>query len=60
MSAGFESFSSFYVRLGNMDDEFIPFEHNQVSKYGPISRMAKTKMKNTIPVQVTAAQVGIH
>ncbi len=37
------------------DDEFVPFEHTVVSKYGPISRMAKAKMKLTGPVQVTAA-----
>ncbi len=38
------------------DDEFVPFEHNVVSKYGPISRMVKAKLKNSAPVQVTAAQ----
>ena len=37
-------------------DEFVPWEHTVVSRYGPISRMAKAKMKDTGPVQVTAAQ----
>jgi len=43
------------------DDEFIPFqEHATVSKYGPISRLGHTsRMKNTGPLQVTAAQVDM-
>ena len=40
------------------NDEFIPFsEEYVVSKYGPISRMVKAKMKEALPVQVTAGMV---
>ena len=47
-------------RFEETGDEFVPFEHNVVSKYGPISRMAKAKLKATGPLQVTAAQVSIE
>lgn len=36
------------------EDDFIPFDQNIVSKYGPISRGMKTKLGNTAPLQVTA------
>ena len=36
------------------DDYFIPLPHASVSKFGPISRMAKAKTGNAAPVQVTA------
>ncbi|XP_012940900.1 uncharacterized protein LOC101861219 [Aplysia californica] len=36
------------------DENFIPLEHTSVSKFGPISRMAKAKTDNVAPVQVTA------
>jgi len=39
------------------DDEFIPFQHTVVSKYGPISRMARAKLKQPGGVQVTAGQI---
>lgn len=39
------------------DDEFIPFEHTVVSKYGPISRMVRAKLKQNGGVQVTAGQI---
>ena len=52
--------TSFFFRCDNpgLEDEFIPFEHTYVSKYGPISRMAKAKTRNSMPVQVTAVQVS--
>jgi len=41
------------------DDEFVPFEHTIISKYGPISRLAKISVSNAGPVQVTAAKVRL-
>lgn len=40
--------------LDDDDDSFIPFDPPLVSKYGPISRNARVKGRNTDPVQVTA------
>ena len=40
------------------DDEFIPLsDESLVSKYGPISRMVKAKMRQAQPLNVTAGQV---
>ncbi|XP_060069767.1 roquin-2-like [Ylistrum balloti] len=40
------------------DDAIIPFDSTpMVSRFGPISRSARTKYKNTEPVQVTANDV---
>ncbi|OWF52583.1 uncharacterized protein LOC110447554 [Mizuhopecten yessoensis] len=40
------------------DDAFIPFDSiPMVSRFGPISRSARSKYKNTEPVQVTANDV---
>ncbi|CAD5117172.1 DgyrCDS5974 [Dimorphilus gyrociliatus] len=42
----------------NSDDEIIPFStHSIVSKFGPIARGYKTKVKDIPPVQVTASQM---
>ena len=48
------------VWLSEEEDEFIPFEHTVVSKFGPISRSARIKAKDTHPLQVQAAQVGYN
>ncbi|GFN91138.1 RING finger and ccch-type Zinc finger domains 1 [Plakobranchus ocellatus] len=45
-------FSSFPGDDG--DDNTIPFEQTKVSKFGPISRLNKTKCEYNAPVQVTA------
>jgi hypothetical protein len=37
------------------DDEFIPFDPQIVSKYGPISRMSKTILRPNSSVQVSAS-----
>ena len=40
-------------------DEFVPFSEDYiVSKYGPISRMVKTKLRQQGPVCVTAGEVN--
>ncbi|KAK6979830.1 roquin-1 [Biomphalaria glabrata] len=49
---GDAEFSSFPRDDG--DENFIPFEHTSVSKFGPISRLNRMKMVNSAPVQVTA------
>ncbi|XP_046560854.1 roquin-2-like isoform X3 [Haliotis rubra] len=36
------------------DQNFIPFDPPLVSRFGPISRLSRSKFKNTDPVQVTA------
>ncbi|KAH9503316.1 Roquin-2 [Bulinus truncatus] len=51
-SIGDAEFSSFPRDDG--DENFIPFEHTSVSKFGPISRLNRMKMQNSAPVQVTA------
>eukprot|EP00918_Siedleckia_nematoides_P062859 GHVU01136919.1.p2 GENE.GHVU01136919.1~~GHVU01136919.1.p2 ORF type:complete len:263 (-),score=43.80 GHVU01136919.1:410-1198(-) len=38
------------------DDEFIPFEHYVVSRFGPISRTSKTRARDSGPMQVMARQ----
>jgi hypothetical protein len=48
---------SLACRLCDQGDEFVPFEHTTVSKYGPISRgRAKERLKIVPPVNVTAGQ----
>lgn len=40
------------------DDQFIPFDPPVVSKYGPISRVAKTILRSTNPIQVNSSCGG--
>ena len=47
------------VSEGSHGDEFVPFAHTIISKYGPISRMAKINVSNSGPVAVTAAKVRV-
>ena len=42
----------------DLEDEFVPFGENEPSKYGPIMRMSRTKMKNTGPLNVTSTLVS--
>lgn len=52
--------SYFTHRSALGEDEFIPLSDEfVVSKYGPISRMVKAKLKQAHPAIVTAGQV-IH
>ena len=53
------SFRLYYFRIEDEDDDdFIPFADIPiVSKFGPISRAARAKMKETAPVQANAMKV---
>ena len=57
ITAFFMVFRIVKATLEDEDDFFIPFDPPLVSKFGPISRLARTKGRNTDPVQVTAEEV---